>query len=105
MRVRVWIDGPDGPSRDFELISAPRVGDRISISHAGELQEGVVAIVDWHLQAVDAAGSDMLLEGEPPGSVSLVQVICRREERPRAAAFSATEAELAVGLPPTRPVR
>lgn len=99
MRVRVWIHGPEGPSRDFELLSAPRVGERITISHAGETEEGIVAMVDWHLQAVDAATPELILERDPPGSVSLVQVICRPMERPEAAGFTAAEAELAVGLP------
>ena len=99
MRVRVWIHGPDGSSRDFELLSAPRVGDRISIAHGKELEEGVVALVDWHLQALEGLSPELMLEGEPPGSVSLVQVICRPVEKTTVAGFSAAEAELAVGLP------
>jgi len=101
MRVRVWILGPEGPSREFELLSAPRVGERISISHGGQLEEGIVASVDWHLQAMDASASELMLDGEPPGSVTLVQVICRPAQEAAASAFSAEEAELAVGLPPT----
>ncbi|HEY9218527.1 MAG TPA: hypothetical protein VIO94_10795 [Phenylobacterium sp.] len=99
MRVRIWIDGPDGPSRDFELLGAPRVGERICIAHAGELEEGIVASVDWHLQAMENSSPELMLEGDPPGSVSLVQVVCRPSEKPVAGAFTAAEAELAVGLP------
>lgn len=77
MRVRVWIHGPDGPSHDFELISAPRVGERLSINSAAGVEEGVVDAVNWQLQAVDANAAELALEGEPPGSVSLVHVICR----------------------------
>ena len=47
MRVRVWIAGTDGPCRDFELAAVPRVGDCISISAAGRLEEGIVASVTW----------------------------------------------------------
>ena len=76
MRVRVWIGGSEGPSHDFELLNAPRIGDRISISCAGRLEEGIVATVVWNLQAIDGGGSELSIEGEPAGSVTLVHVIC-----------------------------
>ncbi|MBJ7409379.1 MAG: hypothetical protein JHD15_03310 [Phenylobacterium sp.] len=78
MRVRVWIEGPDGPSRDFELVSPPRVGERICIATTHGLVEGVVESITWQLQAVEATTTELLLEGDPPGSVSLLQVVCRR---------------------------
>ena len=78
MRVRVWISGADGPSWDFELVAAPRIGERVSITAAGEVEEGVVESVTWQLQAAEAQGG-LALEPEPPGSVSLVHVICRPE--------------------------
>jgi hypothetical protein len=77
MRVRVWIQGPDGPSHDFELLSAPRIGERISIALAGETEEGLVAAVTWQLQGIERLGADLSLDSEPAGSVSLVHVICR----------------------------
>ena len=76
MRVRVWIDGDEGPSHDFELASAPRVGDRISIAIQGHVEEGVVATVSWHLQGIERAGGSLALEGEPVGSVTMVHVVC-----------------------------
>ncbi len=95
MRVRVWIEGPDGPSRDFELVSPPRVGERICIATGHGLEEGVVESITWQLQAVQATTPEVLLEGEPPGSVSLVQVVCRRpaEVLHRALAASANPEE------------
>ncbi len=78
MRVRVWIEGPDGPSRDFELVSPPRMGERICIATGHGLEEGVVESITWQLQALEAAPTEVFLEGEPPGSVVLVQVVCRR---------------------------
>ena len=46
MRVRVWIRGAEGPSHDFELVDAPRVGERVVISLVGGgSQEGIVADV------------------------------------------------------------
>ena len=77
MRVRVWIAGPDGASHDFELLSAPRVGDRIAVASAGETEEGEVAAVTWHLQAIERQSLDLSLDAEPTGSVSLIHVICR----------------------------
>jgi hypothetical protein len=96
MRVRVWIEGADGPSRDFELVSPPRVGERICIATGHGLEEGVVESITWQLQAVEATTPQVLLEGEPPGSVSLVQVVCRRptEVLHRALAASATAGEV-----------
>ncbi|HEX2558578.1 hypothetical protein [Phenylobacterium sp.] len=77
MRVRVWIQGLDGPSHDFELLSAPRVGERISVAVAGQTEDGIVTTVTWQLQAIERSGSDLSIEAEPTGSVSLVHVICR----------------------------
>jgi hypothetical protein len=77
MRVRVWIQGSDGPSHDFELLSAPRVGDTINIAVAGDTEDGVVTNVTWQLQAIARTGSDLSLEAEPAGSVSIIHVICR----------------------------
>lgn len=77
MRVRVWIEGPDGPARDFELVNPPRVGERVCIATSHGLEEGVVETITWQLQAVEPTTTELLLEGEPPGSVSLVQVVCR----------------------------
>jgi hypothetical protein len=77
MRVRVWIAGAEGPSRDFELVDAPRVGDGISISVAGRLEEGIVTSVAWQLVGIEPSGNDLALGVEPVGSVTLVHVICR----------------------------
>jgi hypothetical protein len=74
MRVRVWIAGAEGPSRDFELVEAPRVGERISVSVAGRIEEGVVTSVTWNLVAIERSG-DFVLD-DPVGSVALVHVIC-----------------------------
>jgi len=71
----VWINGADGASHDFELLSAPRIGDRVSIAAADHVEEGIVATVNWHLQALES-NPGMSLEGEPAGSVTMVHVIC-----------------------------
>ena len=76
MRVRVWIHGANGPSHDFELVDAPRAGDRIAISVAGEVEEGTVASVSWQLQGIERTGDDLAIEGEPVGTVTMVHVIC-----------------------------
>lgn len=91
MRVRVWIRGPDGPSHDFELVSAPQLGERVCINSASGVEEGVVEAVTWQLQAVEAGAAEIALEGEPPGSVSLVQVICRPAATVLRGAFAKTE--------------
>ena len=78
MRVRVWISGDDGPSHDFELLEAPRIGERVNITIDGQAEEGVVASVSWHLQGVERAAGELALEGEPVGSVTLVHVVCNR---------------------------
>jgi hypothetical protein len=75
VRVRVWISGADGPSHDFELVEAPRLGDHISINIAGETEEGFVARVSWHLQAIERT-DDLSLDSEPVGAVTMVHVIC-----------------------------
>jgi hypothetical protein len=72
----VWIDGDDGPSHDFELVNAPRVGDRISIAVEGRVEEGIVATVSWHLQGIERAMGVLALEGEPIGSVTMVHIVC-----------------------------
>jgi len=76
MRVRVWIAGAEGPSHDFELLSAPRVSERISIAIGGQTEEGIVTSVSWHLQGMERSEGDLALDGEPTGSVSMVHVIC-----------------------------
>lgn len=76
MRVRVWIDGEEGPSHDFELLNAPRTGERVSIALGGHIQEGIVANVSWHLQGVERSQGELSFEGEPNGSVTIVHVAC-----------------------------
>jgi len=93
MKVRVWISGPDGPSHDFELLDAPRIGDRVSISVDDQVEDGLVADVTWQLQAFASVSGS--LEAEPAGSVTVVHVICS----PRAKDLSANEAEVALAEP------
>ena len=76
MRVRVWISGADGPSRDFELVDAPRVGEHISISVGGHIEDGVVLSVSWHLVGIEYPAASLALAGEPVGSVAFVHVVC-----------------------------
>jgi hypothetical protein len=76
MRVRVWIAGAEGPSRDFELVEAPRVGECISISIGGRFEEGIVTSVIWQLVGIERTGNDLTLGVEPVGSVTLVHIIC-----------------------------
>lgn len=99
MRVRVWIEGPDGPSRDFELVSPPRVGERICIGTGHGLEEGVVESITWQLQAVEAGPTEIFLEGEPPGSVALVQVVCRRPTEALHTALAASTASSEAPVP------
>ena len=96
MRVRVWIEGPEGPSHDFELLEAPRVGERISIACDGKVLEGVVQSVAWRLRAIDrgAPSSDLTLGAEPAGSVTLVHVICAPQAEVIRAAFARVETEI-----------
>ena len=77
MRIRVWISGAEGPSRDFELAEAPRVGECISISLAGRLEEGIVTSVTWQLVGIEGSPGALMLGVDPVGSVTLVHVICR----------------------------
>ena len=77
MRMRVWIGGAEGPSRDFEVVEAPRVGEGISILVAGHLEEGIVTSVTWQLVGVEHSPIDLTLGIEPVGSVTLVHVICQ----------------------------
>ncbi len=77
MRVRVWISGAEGPSRDFELAEAPRVGDCISVSTSGRFEEGIVTSVVWQLVGVEPTSSDLTLGFEPVGSVTMVHIICK----------------------------
>ena len=77
MRVRVWIAGAEGPSRDFELAEAPRVGDCISIAVGGRLEDGIVSSVTWQLVAIERSANELSLGIEPVGSVTLVHVICQ----------------------------
>jgi hypothetical protein len=76
MKVRVWISGADGPSWDFELVDAPRVGEHISISVSGKIEEGVVRSVSWQLLGIEGSGRALALAGDPMGSVSMIHVIC-----------------------------
>lgn len=77
MRVRVWISGAEGPSHDFELVEAPRIGERVVVGVGAETEEGIVSAVTWQLQAIDVPGGDMPLAVEPLGAVTMVHVICR----------------------------
>lgn len=77
MRVRVWISGAEGSSHDFELVDAPRIGDRVVVGVGSETEEGIVDAVTWHLQAIDPPAGDLPLAVEPLGTVTMVQVICR----------------------------
>ena len=90
----MWIQGADGPSYDFELVTTPRIGERIAIAHAGQVEEGVVDAVTWQLQAIEASGAEIALEGEPPGSVSLVQVICRPSAEVIRGAFTTAQIDV-----------
>jgi hypothetical protein len=83
MRVRVWIAGAEGPSRDFELVEAPRVGDCISIALAGQFEEGIVTSVIWQLVGIERAGADLTVGVEPVGSVTVVHVICQPQKEDR----------------------
>lgn len=90
MRVRVWIGGAEGPAHDFELVDAPRVGDHVSVSVGGRLEEGIVTRVSWQLQAIEPLEGDVPFDRDPLGSVSMVHVICHPTaalvtlDRPRA---------------------
>jgi hypothetical protein len=92
MRVRVWIAGAEGPSRDFELVEAPRIGERISISVAGRIEEGIVTSVTWHLVAIEGSGDFVL--GEPVGSVTLVHVVCGQTSAEESGVAHGQHAEL-----------
>ena len=76
MRVRVWINGAEGQSYDFELVEAPRIGERIAIAVGAETLDGVVSDVSWHLQGIEKMEGDLALEGEPVGSVTAVHIVC-----------------------------
>ncbi len=93
MRVRVWIAGSEGPSHDFELLSPPRVGERIAIAVGGEIQEGIATTVAWQLQAIEPVGGDIQLQGDAAGSVTLVHVICSPRAEVVRMAFAEAEAE------------
>jgi hypothetical protein len=76
MKVRVWISGEDGPSHDFELLSAPRVGEQVSIALPDRTEDGTVRSVSWHLQGIERISGALSIEGEPLGSVTIVHVVC-----------------------------
>ena len=95
MRVRVWIGGAEGPSRDFELANAPQVGECISIAVGGRLEEGIVTSVTWQLVGVERSSADMALGIEPVGSVTLVHVICHSSKTDDARAKERASAEQA----------
>jgi hypothetical protein len=80
MRVRVWIAGAEGPSRDFELVEAPRVGDCISIAVAGRFEEGIVTSVIWQLVGIERSENDTVVGVEPVGSVTVIHVICNPQK-------------------------
>ena len=63
----------------------------MSISVGDKVEDGVVADVTWQLQAF--ASSSGSLEAEPPGSVTVVHVICY----PRTEKLRADSAEVALG--------
>lgn len=81
MRVRVWVHGAEGPAHDFELVDAPRVGDRVSVMLGNETEDGVVASVSWQLQAIEPPANDLAITAEPVGTVAIVHVICRPATR------------------------
>lgn len=99
MRVRIWIDGPEGPSHDFEMLAAPRAGELISIACDGQVREGVVQSVAWRLRAVDRGGpaADLALGAEPAGSVTLVHVICAPGPKAPQSAEAWAEADVGAG--------
>ncbi len=76
MRVKVWIDGAEGPCRDFELVEAPRLGERISIAVGDRFEEGIVTSVIWQLVGIERSVNDLPFGIEPVGSVTVVHVIC-----------------------------
>ena len=93
MRVRVWIAGSEGPSHDFELLSPPRQGERISIAAGNQVQEGVVTTVAWQLQAIEPSSGDFTLQGDAAGSVTMVHVICSPRADVVRMAFAEDEAD------------
>jgi hypothetical protein len=94
MRVRVWIRGVEGPAHDFELVEAPRIGERITISLAGHSEEGIVRNVTWQLQGIERAQDDLAIEAEPVGSVTIVHVLCAPHPGEATPNEAAAEAEL-----------
>jgi hypothetical protein len=81
------------------LVEAPRVGERISISVAGRLEEGIVTSVTWNLVAIERSG-DFLLE-DPVGSVTLVHVVCGPSTPEGSGAARVEQAERAALAPPS----
>ena len=94
MKVRVWIKGADGPSYDFELVGAPRIGDQISIVRGKTMDDGVVEAVTWQLQAIENSEAPLALEADPAGSVTIVHVICRPAGEVVRVAFEAATADV-----------
>jgi hypothetical protein len=77
MRVRVWINGADGPCHDFELVDAPpRAGEHICLAMGDHKKEGVVASVSWHLLGIERSERELTFGGDPVGSVTMVHVVC-----------------------------
>jgi hypothetical protein len=91
LRVRVWISGAEGPSHDFELVEAPRVGERVVVGVGAETEEGIVTAVTWQLQAIDLPTGDLPLAVEPLGAVTMVHVICRPVGTPEQIAAASAE--------------
>jgi hypothetical protein len=59
------------------MLSAPRLGERVTVTISGDVADGIVTAVTWQLQGIERQGPDLSIEGEPLGSVSLVHVMCR----------------------------
>lgn len=99
MRVRVWISGAEGPSHDFELVEAPRIGERVVVGVGADTEEGIVTDVTWQLQAIDLPAGDMSLAVEPLGTVTMVHVICRPATPGRKLAVESAAVDLAESQP------
>ena len=95
MKVRVWISGEEGPSHDFELLDAPRVGEQVTIALSDHSEDGIVTSVSWHLQGIERSGEALSIEGEPLGSVAVVHVVCRPKPHGLTLAYERAEVDTA----------